>query len=127
METQINTLRLITTFCISVWSNKVKSQVLHYYSMSNVSRTFLDLLSSPHTDFPRFFKCSYWSLYQYKKQSFISVAVFSSFTNISSSLTLLYCKKCSCTMNRSILLLYESSMKSYLFTKFQVGIFDLFV
>ena len=36
-----------------------------------------------------FFICCYWSLYQYKKQSFVNVAVFSTFTNISSSFTLL--------------------------------------
>ena len=32
-----------------------------------LAETFFDLLSSPHTDIPRFVICCYWSLYQYKK------------------------------------------------------------
>ena len=65
-------------------------QVLQYFIKSNVSRNVFDLTSSPHTYFPRLFISCYWSLSSV--QSFLSVAVFTTFTNISSSLTLLYNK-----------------------------------
>jgi len=72
--------------CMVQQGQVVGPSLFHYVQ---ISRNVFDLLSSPHTDCSRLFICCYWSLYQYKKQSFVSVAVFSTFTNISSNFTLI--------------------------------------
>ena len=75
-----------------VWSNKVNSQVLHYFIMSNVSRNFFIYSALPTQIFlDLLYVVIAWSLDQHKKTKFRFCCIFSTFTNISSRFTLLQC------------------------------------